>query len=169
MVCSYQFTEQLQLLSRNWQAKRSWISWDLQKLDLLEKDPSNTRSNMKFEIKIKKKRKYLFVELLISKLNKISSDQFLLILSDVKNHEESSQNQSTWITWIIYFGLSFIYSWLGFTLLCSLVWKYFYDMHYIIFLFLNPHEHLAARKKLSFVASFLLLDLLLHYWFFINL
>ena len=43
------------------------------------------------------KRKYKFVEVLMPTLHKISSYQFLLILLEGGNHEQSSQdNQSTW-------------------------------------------------------------------------
>ena len=56
MACSYQYPDQLQLLPGHWQAKRYWISWDLQKPNLLENNPNNTKNNMKSQIKIKKNR-----------------------------------------------------------------------------------------------------------------
>ena len=47
---------------------------------------------MKSQIKNKKNwKKYKFVELLISTLNKIISYQFLVILLEGANHEQSSQ------------------------------------------------------------------------------
>ena len=63
--------------------KTYWI-WKLQKLNLLENNPNNTRNNMKSHIKNKKDgRKYYSVELLISTLNKIIRYQFLLILLEL--------------------------------------------------------------------------------------
>ena len=53
MICSYQWPNQLQILRGHWQAKRYWISWDLQKPILLENN-SNNRNNMKSQIKKKK-------------------------------------------------------------------------------------------------------------------
>ena len=53
VACSYHFPEQFQLLTGHWQAKRCGISWDLQKPDLLEIHTSNTRNNMKPQIKNK--------------------------------------------------------------------------------------------------------------------
>ena len=46
MACSYQCSDQFQLLPGHWQSKRYRISWDLEKLNLLEKNPNNTRNNM---------------------------------------------------------------------------------------------------------------------------
>ena len=51
MTCSYQCPDQLLLLSRHWQARRYWISWDLPKPNLLENNPNNIRNNMKSQIK----------------------------------------------------------------------------------------------------------------------
>ena len=56
MTCSYQYPNQLQLLQGHWQAKRYWISRDLQKPDLSENNYNNTRNNMKSHIKNKKNR-----------------------------------------------------------------------------------------------------------------
>ena len=56
MVYSYQCLDQLQLLPRHWQAKRYWISSDLQKPNLLENNSNNIRSVMKPQIKNKKNR-----------------------------------------------------------------------------------------------------------------
>ena len=56
MTCSYQYSNQLQLLQGHWQAKRYWISRDLQKPDLSENNYNNTRNNMKSHIKNKKNR-----------------------------------------------------------------------------------------------------------------
>ena len=64
---AYQCPDQFQLLPGHWPAKRSWISWDFRKPDTLENNPSNTRNNMKSQIK-KKELKYCFVELLIPAL-----------------------------------------------------------------------------------------------------
>ena len=48
---------------------------------------------MKSQIKNeKKKQKYKFVELLIPTLNKFIRYQFLLILLEKSNHQQSSQN-----------------------------------------------------------------------------
>ena len=69
------------------------FSWDLQTPNLLEKDSNNSRNNMKSQIKNeKKKQKYKFVELLIPTLNKFIRYQFLLILLEKSNHQQSSQN-----------------------------------------------------------------------------
>ena len=73
-----QCLEQLQLLSGHWQAKRYWISWDLQKLNLLENNLSNNKNNMKSQIKNKKTRKYKFAKLPIPTLNKILSNTYYL-------------------------------------------------------------------------------------------
>ena len=43
----------------HWQAERYCIYWDLQKLNLLENKPNNSRNNMKFKIKNKKNRSIL--------------------------------------------------------------------------------------------------------------
>ena len=56
IACSCQCSDQLQLLPRHWQAKKYWISRDLQKPHLIENNPNNTRNNMKSEIKNKKNR-----------------------------------------------------------------------------------------------------------------
>ena len=56
MACSYPCHDQLQFLPEHWQAKRYWSSWDLQKLNLLENNSNNSRSNMKSQIKNKKNR-----------------------------------------------------------------------------------------------------------------
>ena len=56
MVYSYQCSEQLQLHSGNWKAKRHWISGDTQKSNLLENNPNNTKINMKSQIKNNKNR-----------------------------------------------------------------------------------------------------------------
>ena len=45
---------QLQLFSGHLQPKKSWISLDLKKPNLLGKNPNNTRNNMKIQIKNKK-------------------------------------------------------------------------------------------------------------------
>ena len=39
------------------QAKRYWISWDLEKPNLLENNPNNTMNNMKSWIQNKKNKK----------------------------------------------------------------------------------------------------------------
>ena len=51
------FRWHVQLLRWHWQAKRYCISWDLQKSNLLENNPNNTRNNMNSQIKTKKNRK----------------------------------------------------------------------------------------------------------------
>ena len=56
MIYSYQCPNELQILPRHWQAKRYWISWDFQKLKLLENNPNNVRSIMKSQIKNKKNK-----------------------------------------------------------------------------------------------------------------
>ena len=62
--------------------KRYWISWDLQKLSLLENNPNNARNNLKSHFKNKKTKL----------LNKIISHQFLGILLEGENHEQLLQN-----------------------------------------------------------------------------
>ena len=60
MTCSYLCHEQLHFLPGHWQAKMYWISWDLQKPNLLENNPNNSRNNiepqMKSQIKTKNPR-----------------------------------------------------------------------------------------------------------------
>ena len=51
MACRYQCSDQLQLLQGQWQAKCYWNSSDIQKSNLLENNPNNTRNNMKSQIK----------------------------------------------------------------------------------------------------------------------
>ena len=70
MACSCQCPEQLPLISRHWQAKRHWITSDLQKPKLLENNHSNTSNNMKSK-QTQKEQKYTFVELLTPKLKNI--------------------------------------------------------------------------------------------------
>ena len=50
MACSYQCPDQVQLLPGYW-PKRSWISPDLLKLNLLENNPMNIWGNIKSQIK----------------------------------------------------------------------------------------------------------------------
>ena len=92
-----QCPDQLKFLLAQWRAERYWICWDLQTFNLLQRNPNSTRNNMKFKIKNKKEWKRKFVKLVIPKLNKIISYQFLFILLKGKNYEQWSQNnQSTW-------------------------------------------------------------------------
>ena len=50
---------------------------------------------MKSQIKNKKSKRVKFVELLMPRLNKFISHQFLHILLEGVNHEQSSQNNSS--------------------------------------------------------------------------
>ena len=61
-------------------------------LNLLDKNSNNSRNNMMSQIKSKKNRSIKLVELLIPTLNKFISYQFLHILLEGVNHEQSSQN-----------------------------------------------------------------------------
>ena len=56
MASSYSCHDQLQFLPGHWQAKRYRISWNIQKPNLLENNLSNSRDNMKSQIKNKKNR-----------------------------------------------------------------------------------------------------------------
>ena len=60
-----------------------------QKLNLLVNIPSNSRNNMKSQIKKQKQPKFQFVELLIPTFNRSSSYQFPLALLEGKIHEHS--------------------------------------------------------------------------------
>ena len=97
MECNYQSPGQLQLLPGNWQAKRYWLPWDLQKPNLFLKNPNDTRNNMKSQIKNKKNGSISLWQI-IPTIKKIISYQILLILSEGENYEQSTQNndQSTW-------------------------------------------------------------------------
>ena len=64
-------------------------------LNLLDKNSNNGRNNMKSQIKNKKNRSIKFVELLIPTLNKFISYQFLHILLEGVNDEQSSQNNKS--------------------------------------------------------------------------
>ena len=61
-------------------------------LNLLDKNSNNSRNSMESQIKNKKNRSINFVELLKPTLNKFISYQFLHILLEGVNHEQSSQN-----------------------------------------------------------------------------
>ena len=62
----------------------------------IRKNSNNSGNNMKSQTKNKKNQKYKFVVLLMPTLNKFISCQFLLILLEGANNEQSSQNnQST--------------------------------------------------------------------------
>ena len=52
---------------------------------------------MKSQIKNKKNQKYKFAELLIPTLNKFISYQLLLVLLEGANHEQSSQNNESFL------------------------------------------------------------------------
>ena len=56
------------------------------------RDPSNTRNNIKCQIKNKKTLKFQFGELVIPTSTKISSYHFLLALLEETNYEQLSQN-----------------------------------------------------------------------------
>ena len=48
--------DQPQFLPGQWQAKKCWISRDLQTSDLIDKNSNSSRSNMKSQIKSKKNK-----------------------------------------------------------------------------------------------------------------
>ena len=51
MACNYHCSDQFQL--RQWQAKSYWISWELEKPNLLENNPYNTKNNINSQIQNK--------------------------------------------------------------------------------------------------------------------
>ena len=99
------------------------------------------------------------MELLIPTLNKGSSYHFLLIQLQGTIHEQSEffKKLTSLPTWIIYFSLSFIYSKLW-CLRCVT----FFGVKIVL-------KTSRALEKSQCLNQFLLLDLLLHYWFFNNL
>ena len=108
VACSYQCPHQFQLLPGHW-PKRYWISRKLQKTSLFVNSPSNTRNNMKSQIKNKSNRSFNF-GISISTLNKKRRDQCLLALLEGKNHEHLHQNnQSSYLNYLCH-PLSFIIS-----------------------------------------------------------
>ena len=83
MACSYQCSDQFQLLPGYWQAKRYWISWDLKKANSFKNNLNNTSNNMKSQIQNKKNGGT--AELLIPTLNKVIRNQgtyFVVIMNN---------------------------------------------------------------------------------------
>ena len=108
--CRYRCPHQAQLLS--WHCpKKSWIfHWDLQKANLFTIDPGMTTSNRKTQIKNKKCWSFNFWNQ--AKVVGINSYLFYYT-GKIKNNHKKITSLATWIT---YFSLSFIYSYLGSTL-----------------------------------------------------
>ena len=98
-------------------------------------------------------------------LSKWISYHFLIASLEQKNRGQSSQNSPA--TWITYFSLSFMCSFLG----SSLYYVLWCKKSYVVcttFLLLSTSCSFCSLEKIKFEYSFPF-DLLLHYWFFINM
>ena len=82
---AYLCSEQFHLLLGHWQAKRNWISWYFEKLNLLENNPNNNRNNIKTSLKFKTKttEEVLVCGSTNTNIKQNISYQFLLILLEL--------------------------------------------------------------------------------------